>query len=891
MQTRNLLLILLTLLAAITLSAQSGKVRGRVMDSTGSVMPGIRVKLSQGDKVVKETSSTTTGEFEIAAEPGDYRLEITAPDFAPYAEMVKVMPDMRPLSITMLLAPFSQNVEVTENRAEISIDPDSSLQTTVLDKEFIDTLPDNEDELAEYLQEIAGSRGSAGGNATFIIDGFTGGRIPPKDQIREIRIGNNPFSSEFSGIGYGRTEIITRAGTGEFHGNINFGFRQSSLNGRDPFLTTTDGSPAIKPPAQTRNFQSNFSGPIIRNKLSLNLNVHYFDNENTSTIRAIIPASDGTGQSYSAPYVSANRIRSTDARSQFAIDKNNTLYVNYQIQHQQRPNRLSGGPTTLQDRAADNVVRNSEFQMRETAVLTNSLVHEVRFEYHQDFAQTTPHLVAEAINVLDAFNGGGGQNNSLSTNRRLEMSNLLMFSGKKWTVKSGFQSLYRRNHSLQQNNFIGTFTFSSLADYIAGRPLQFTQRRGNPLLDVNQLEVASFIQNDWKMTPKFNLSLGARYEAQTNISDHDNIDPRIGLAYQLTKTMVLRGGAGIFHQRLDEQIVEGLFRLDGARQQQIIILRPAFPDPFLGGNSALAPITRRTQASDLVTPYMTDASVSLEKSLPKGLGLTFSWYTSRGVHLYRSRNANAPLPDSDVAPDPSQGPVFQLESTGNSKSNNYTIGWQERLRNKWSLRLFGNYTLGYTKNDTDGWQSFPVNSYDMRSEWGRAGSDTRHRFLTGANWNMPGDLNITTQVNWSSSRPYTIATGSDDNNDGIINDRPIDPLTGKMIARNTGVGAGIFNINLSVQKTVKLEGSEKSAPGTRAGNNGPNGVNNFAEPQRGSNRQNTGPTMTIRAYFQNLLNTVQYGNYVGTMTSPFFGHAISTARPARQIELGLRFNF
>ena len=77
----------------------------------------------------------------------------------------------------------------------------------------------------------------------------------------------------------------------------------------------------------------------------------------------------------------------------------------------------------------------------------------------------------------------------------------------------------------------------------------------------------------------------------------------------------------------------------------------------------------------------------------------------------------------------------------------------------------------------------------------------------------------------------------------------------------------------------------------RAGNNGPNGVNNFAQPQRGSNRQNTGPTMTIRAYFQNLLNTVQHGNYVGTMTSPFFGHAISTARPARQIELGLRFNF
>src|SRR5881628_2364542 len=137
-----------------------------------------------------------------------------------------------------------------------------------------------------------------------------------------------------------------------------------------------------------------------------------------------------------------------------------------------------------------------------------------------------------------------------------------------------------------------------------------------------------------------------------------------------------------------------------------------------------------------------------------------------------------------------------------------------------------------------------------------------------------------------------------------------------MIPRNTGVGAGLFNINMNVQKTVKLKRGEQSPAGTRAGNNGTPGVNNFAEPQRGGlpgggfpggpggqrgprgdggfggqrggpggnrgpnggfNQQNTVPTMTFRAQFQNLLNNVQYGNYVGTMTSPFFGHAISTA--------------
>src|SRR5437762_5617334 len=170
------------------------------------------------------------------------------------------------------------------------------------------------------------------------------------------------------------------------------------------------------------------------------------------------------------------------------------------------------------------------------------------------------------------------------------------------------------NHSKQENNFLGTYTFSSLADYLAGWPLQFTQTLGNPLLpvlDVNQLATASFIQNDWKMTKKFNLSFGARYEAQTNTSAHHNLDPRMGFAYQLTKTMALRGGLGVFHQRLDIGIVEGLMRLDGARQQQIVIAHPSFPDPFLNFDVSSIPISRRTRALELVLPYTTDASISL----------------------------------------------------------------------------------------------------------------------------------------------------------------------------------------------------------------------------------------------------------------------------------------
>src|SRR5262249_16330826 len=265
MRMRNLLSLLLTLFIASATFAQSARVKGRVMDTTGSVMPGVQVKVSQADKVVAQGLTDAMGDFDLAANPGDYKLEVIAPDFDRDSEMVKVTPDMAPLTVSLQLAAIAQNVEVTETRNEISIDSDSSLSTTVLSKDFIDALPDDEDELAAYLQQIAGTRGGAGRGADFIIDGFTGGRIPPKDQIQEIRINNSPFSSEFSGIGYGRTEIITRAGTGDFRGQANFQFRDESLNGRNPFNVHPDGTIAKRPPYQARNFNTNFSGPIIRN--------------------------------------------------------------------------------------------------------------------------------------------------------------------------------------------------------------------------------------------------------------------------------------------------------------------------------------------------------------------------------------------------------------------------------------------------------------------------------------------------------------------------------------------------------------------------------------------------------------------------------------------------
>jgi len=944
MRMRKLLPVLLMLLTASLIPAQSAQVtsstqvKGRVMDSTGSILLGVQIKVYRGDKVVKEGTTAATGDFEIPLEAGEYKLELTAPDFEKYTEVVNVTPGMGPLSITMLLAQITQNVEVNTDRNEISIDPDSSLNTTVLDKEFIETLPDDEDELATYLQQIAGSRGGTGGGGNFVIDGFGGGRVPPKDQIQEIRINNNPFSSEFSGVGYGRVEIITKPGTGDYRGNLNFEFRDESLNARNPFSPT-------RPPSQMRNFNSNFSGPIIRNKLTLNLNARHLDNENSDTIRAILPG----GEQLSQAVVIPNQNRRLEGRSQLALTANNTMYMNFNLLKTDATNQGVGN-FNLESRASERHNRSTDLQFREVAILTKSTVHEVRFAYSHDRAQTTPKTTAIAINVLDSFFGGGSQNRSWNNNRDTEFGNLLMYSGKKWTLKTGFQSMYRIRHSLSENNFVGTFTFSSLncripnpvdpkddpcaGAYSAGRPTTFSRTQGDPRLDVNQFEYGTFFQSDWKMTQKFNLSLGARYEGQTNISDHNNIDPRMGFAYQLAKTAALRGGAGVFHQRFDENTVEQLLRLDGTRQEQIVIRYPTFCLDltclnFSGMGTSNTPPSLRVRAPELVTPYNINTSLSLEKSLPKGLGLTFSWDVTRGVHLYRSRNLNAPLPGAPLnparpgtflPPDPTKGNINQLESTGTSLSNNYTIGFRQQIRNKWNLNLFGNYTLGNNNSDTDNAFNTPADNYNLRGEWGRSGQDTRHRFFTGTNFRLPWGVNVNTNVNWSSSRPYNITTGLDNNGDTVLNDRP------EGVKRNSGKGPGLFNMNLGFQKTVVLKSPEKP---TIPANNGANPfASSFAEPQRGGGggfpggggdfggqrgnfpggqrgggqrgqggrgpdggfNQQRGPSVTFRIQVQNVLNNQQLNSYSGVMTSPFFGKA-NSARNPRQVEAGLRFNF
>jgi hypothetical protein len=239
---------------------QSGSLGGQVYDSLGALVVGATITVVDSANKVKTAQTNGQGQFVVTGlASGKYTVRATAPQFSVYenTEVMIQAGKREELTIALDIAAVREEVEVG-NEGKISTDPEASAGATVLKGKDLDALPDDPDELEAALQALAGpSAGPNGGQ--FYIDGFTGGRIPPKDAIREIRINQNPFSAEYDRLGFGRVEILTKPGYGKFSGQANFNFNDARLNSRNPFASN-------RAPSQQKTYGAYFSGPIQKNK-------------------------------------------------------------------------------------------------------------------------------------------------------------------------------------------------------------------------------------------------------------------------------------------------------------------------------------------------------------------------------------------------------------------------------------------------------------------------------------------------------------------------------------------------------------------------------------------------------------------------------------------------
>src|ERR1019366_1654192 len=314
---------------------------------------------------------------------------------------------------------------------------------------------------------------------------------------------------------------------------------------------------------------------------------------------------------------------------------------------------------------------------------------------------------------------------------------------------------------------------------------QYLVVAGNPLLHVNQVDVAPYVQDDWRIIPSVTLSLGLRYEAQTNIHDRGTLAPPAGQAWGLgggqgrlrqPKT-VIRAGFGLFYDRFALAQVLNAERFDGLVQQRYVVQNPQF---FIGNIPALSqialgqPVTTWGIDPGLVPPRIIQSAIGVDHQLPKNITLSFNYTDSRGVHELRTVNINAPLPGTypgnPVYPMGKASPLYQYESSGLFRQNQFTVNINARLNARYSM--FGFYSLGHAHSNTDGVNTFPANTYDLSTEWSRAQFDVRHRVLMGGSLTAPFGIRMNPMVLFASAAPFNIVVGQDLNGDTIANDRP-----------------------------------------------------------------------------------------------------------------------
>src|SRR6266568_4093778 len=959
----------------------AGSLRGQIVDQLGALIVGATVTMTDRAGFAKTTASGADGSYVLSnLVPGKYEVRVNAPGFANYEHQnIEIVGGRTArLNVTMSITTNEEEVTVGSERV-LNTEPENNASALVLRGAEIEGLPDDSQEIANALEALAGPSAGPDGGQIF-IDGFSDGRLPPKESIREIRINQNPFSSEFDRLGFGRIEILTKPGTSKLHGQTFFNFNNQIFNSRNPFVAT-------RAPYETRLYGGSISGPIVARKASFFLDFERRDINDNAIVSATVLDSNLRITPFGEAVIVPRRRTTLSPRVDYQLNSKNTVMARYTFFRSTLQN-AGVGNFSLLARAFNSSNTEQTAQLSETAVLNERVINETRFQFIHRHAEQTEANSLPAIDVLQAFIGGGAQVGPSSTDEnRYELQNYTSVLRGRHTLKFGVRIRAVRIADISPANFGGTYTFgggvaplldannqiirdpngqpilqqiTSIERYrrtiffqrqgltpaqvrtLGGGPTQFSINIGNPRAAVSQIDFGPFIQDDWRPRQNLLFSFGLRYENQNHIRSNFNFAPRVAFAWgpithdKGQPKTVVRGGFGIFYDRFAETLTLQTRRFNGFTEQQFLLSNAdiVVPDPASATFSGLpsiqtlvaqaAPQATNRTAPDLRAPYTIQAAISVERKLPFGTTVSASYMNSRALHLLRSRNINAPLggtfvtgiPNSGMRPFGNVGNIFEFESTGRLEQNQLVITATNRLsRNR--MNLFATYVFNQAKSDTDGAFTFPVNSYDLSTEFGRAAIDVRHRLIFGGLVRIRWGMSLSPLVTARSGIPFNVTTGRDTNGDTRLTERPAfatdltkagvivtrfgafdpNPSAGQaFVPRNFGTGPGFFDIHLRLTKVFgfgERRGATASAPPPDSGRSSTAQRNDRTEggsrstAERGGGEgsvfgSESGGTSTggvtdkrynlmVSVLAHNLLNHVNLGPVIGNLSSPLFG--------------------
>ena len=942
-------------LAPAVMRAQGGAtVRGTVLDPDQAVIPGATVTLSTTGGKGQVVQSGADGSYVFqGVKAGNYSLTVSMHGFATFVKQGVHVAAGQSLTVdtNMTVQVESQEVQVTAQSTQLSVDQDSNASSTTIKGKDLDALSDDPDELSSELTALAGPAAGPNGGQIY-VDGFTGGQLPPKSSIREIRVNQNPFSAQYDRLGYGRVEVFTKPGTDKFHGSLQLNGNDSSFNTGNPLVDPT----VVQPPYHTVFGFGSVTGPISKTA-SFTLSASHRSIQDNTIVNGQILANPsnptvvcqpGDLSCVSTPYQYANPTPQTrldvSPRIDLALGEKNTLTTRFQLFQSSQTNSGVGG-FTLPSSGYNSDSSEYELQVSDTQILSAHVINETRFELGRN--RDTQHALSTdpSVSVSGAFTSGGSNSGTVSTHQnRLEVQNYTSLQLAKNFMRFGGRLRVNQQAASTTAGTNGSFTYSSLADYKAGLLGQFKLTKVIAPSSATMTDVGLYFEDDWKARPNLTVTYGIRYETQNYIGEHYDLAPRVSFAYGIGSSKgapktVLRGGFGMFYDRYQIGSIMTTVQGDGTRQQQIIDRNPQINNPGCSptaftscGTPSAGNTTTFTAAPGLRTPYTMQFAIGADQQLFRGASLSVNYLNSHGVHQFLSQNASYGTLSPTQYQYQSEGVFHQQQLITNIN-----------LRNRY-FTLFGFYMLNFSKADTAGTTYFPSQPGNIGADYGRAQFDIRNRLFLGGTTTLPYRITLSPFMVAQAGQPYNVTIGNDLNNDTIFNDRPAFlpgqtsancsdyrsfdavPLPGQQrIPINYCAGPALFTMNLRVAKTFGFgpetggnaarsqnaggqNGGGPGGPGGRGGPGGAPGGGGRGGPGGGGGGMfggggaSTGRryNLTFGAQFMNLFSTENLSTPVGVLRSTsLFGQStqlagnglFSTNSALRRIMLQASFNF
>ncbi len=422
--TRAAIGLIALLIATAPLAAQNAnnqtQLRLVVVDETGAGIPQATIVVTPANGEAVTFASDERG---LAMSPqlpgGNVQLHVEFPGFEPYESQLTLRRGAVNQTVTLKIAGVQEEVVVNDTAA--TDDRRGNSFTTTLEQAEIDELPDDPEELAEVLTQMAGAAG-----AVFQVNGFRGGRLPSRDEIRQIRFRTNSLSADNHDAGRTQIEIITRPNVIEWNGNASLNYRGDEMNARNAFATA-------ETPEQNRQFNMGLRGPLVKGKTSLRLNVDGRRDQQSDTITALDQDGNRRGDVVFRPSEQTN----LTVGIEHALTKDQTLRLEYRRGFSSTDN-LGVGGFNLPERGYDRSGGNHQVRAQIQGLIGKTTLNELRLQINQQNSESTSLTDLPAVIVLDAFSRGGAGVWNESSSRGFELADNLDFNvGRKHQMRVG----------------------------------------------------------------------------------------------------------------------------------------------------------------------------------------------------------------------------------------------------------------------------------------------------------------------------------------------------------------------------------------------------------------------------------------------------------------------